>query len=488
MEQSLGISQGQELRQTQSLTLAQMQSMKLLQESALELTQELRQAVQQNPVLELEEHLEISAGDVLGEMERRTAGDMERDVHSAEQDESLLPEVYMQEAANRYDEIPDSTGGWNSEAEERRQHFLESLTESESLAVKLERQLPDYLDGKDPELEQACKEVLGNLDERGWLRATDEEIATSAGVSLETARRAVKIVQSLEPAGLGGRDLREVLLLQLDRANEHGDLAYEIVDRHLEELGRNHIPQIAKALDAEVAEIQEAAERIRSLNPYPGSDLSERVPQAIVPDFVVRKDAGGSWVAYPNGAAFPEVRIVPEYEQMRQDKTLAKETRSYLSARIAEARQLMQNLDFRKSTLGKITEILLVLQKDFFERGKAGLKPLVMGVVAELMNIHEATVSRAIANKYMDTPWGVVAYRDFFTKGYTSAEGEAVSSKVIRLKLREMIAAEDPKHPLSDQKLADQLAEQGFTVARRTVLKYRELEGIPAASLRRQHI
>ncbi len=454
----------QRQQQTQVLSPQQLQTLKYLQASSIELEQMLKELVLTNPVLEVSSPLEILAGDPVQEAAMLQ--------HSSDDDRQRTE--------------------WNADDEEKRNYFFNSLTSEVSMQELLQRQLDEIegmrdRNGDRTPLFDVCIEVLGNLDDNGYLCATDQEIAAGAGTDIETAEKAVSIVQSLNPPGIAGHDLRETLLLQMERRREKGSIAWEIVDKHLDELARNRVPQIAKELDVDISEVQEALERIRSYDPRPGQALSSRTAPVVVPEVNVVRKRRGQWEVVPGDAAFPSVVISDEYEKMQQDKSLPREDRAFLGRSIEEGRQIIGSLDYRKSTIEKIAVEIVHFQREFFENGPASLKPLLMSTVADRLGIHEATVSRAVANKYMRTPFGVFAFRYFFTQGIACSDGGDVSSRAIRARISALVAREDEAHPLSDQKIADILAKDGFCVARRTVAKYREEEGIPATSLRRVH-
>jgi len=342
-------------------------------------------------------------------------------------------------------------------------------------------------ENKTPDLFRACEEVLGDLDGHGYLRAGDEEIASGAKVDEATARRAVRIVQSFTPAGIGGRDLREVLLLQLARSNEKGSIAWDIVDKHLEELSRNKIPLIAESIDAEISEVQDALQRIRELDPHPGSALGDDVAPTVLPEVEILKNKEGDWTVNLVRDAFPVVCISSDYLKLQKEAD-SQADRRYLAEKINNANQLINGLEFRKTTIEKIAEVLLHQQLDFFENGQSHLKPLTRSKVADIIGVSESTIGRAIANKYVRTPYGVMPFSDFFTAGIENDDGQTISSKVIQSKIVSLINSEDKAKPLSDQKISELLEKDGVKVARRTVAKYREAAGIPETSLRRIHI
>ncbi len=478
--QSLNIG----MEQTQNLSPQQLQTIKLLQMTRQELELHIKQEASLNPVLEVSNGIEIACGNPTEDFLRQGDYDPDTAADIAERDENLLDEVRN----SRDNDVKlDYAPSWSSDDEQRREYMMSSLTDHQSLQENLMEQLRYTVDeSKSPELFRACDEVLGNLDGRGYLRASDAEIASGANVSEDVARQAVKIVQSFSPAGIGGHDLREVLLLQLERANEKGSIAWDIVDKHLEELSRNKIPQIAESVDAEISEVQDALQRIRELDPHPGSALGDDVAPTVLPEVEILKNKEGDWTVNLVRDAFPVVCISADYLKMQKDAN-SQTDKKYLTEKINSANQLINGLEFRKTTIEKISEVLLHQQLDFFENGQSHLKPLTRSKVADIIGVSESTIGRAIANKYVRTPYGVMPFSDFFTAGIENDDGQAISSKVIQGKIVSFINSEDKAKPLSDQKISELLEKEGIKVARRTVAKYREAAGIPETSLRRIH-
>ena len=489
MTQQMTLSQGLQTRLEQNLTPQQIQTMSILQKPSLELEQMLTEKMALNPVLEVNNQREVTIGDPLEEAGARSEHNTEIVAEAVENDENNWLEATINSHAEN-DEPMDYDPGdsWNAEREERYRHFINSQTRSESFQETLVEQLRDIIDQEQqPVLFRVCVEVLGNLDDKGWLDATDEEIAKGADVDMQTVKRAIRVVQSFTPAGLAARDLRECLLLQLERNRERGSIAWDIVDKHLEDWIRNRIPQIAKAIDAELSEVEEAGKRIKELDPYPGKALSNKPPQLIIPDFKIVKNRDGHWDVVPNEYAFPQVSVNEDYLALQKDEKTSSKDRAYLRGMIEDANALIQQLEYRKSTVEKVAVCILAHQLDFFERGQEYLKPMKMSDIADELDVHETTVSRAVANKHLDTPYGILEFKYFFSKGYSNNEGEDISNRVVQQKIREYIDRENKAKPLSDQKIADMLQRDGLTVARRTVTKYREAAGLLAASQRKLH-
>ncbi|NMA47815.1 MAG: RNA polymerase factor sigma-54 [Lentisphaerae bacterium] len=463
----------------------QLQALQILQETTLELQQRITTELSVNPLLEVMDiGLEQLAGNPLEDSGLGSQNE-EHAAQLAEYDESMVEAVREigDEGLFR-----DALAGmaYDEDAEERRRHFFNSLSSEATLQERLLRQLGDVVQ-YDPYWLRVCTEVLGNLDDAGYLQASDEDIARGADVSLADAQRAVAVVQSLEPAGIGARDLRECLLLQLERNREQGSIAWDIVDQHLDDLARNRLPQLAKSLDVELSEVQEAVERIRSLDPRPGHALAATPVNYIVPEAIIERGQDGQWQVRMNRWTTPRLGLAQRYVDMLQEPSVSAEVKQFIRERMASAKTLMNALGERQSTIERIAWVLVEKQEDFLREGAGKLRPLTMRQVAEELELHETTISRAVANKYVQTPHGLFSFRHFFTTGYESSDGEALSSHAIKEKIAALIAQETKSKPLSDQKIADLLAKDGLTVARRTVAKYREEEGIPAASLRRVH-
>lgn len=489
----LNVSQNLNTSQRQELTMApqQIQALAILQADVQELEQRVAQEVAINPLLEFvapgQEVLEadLQAGD------SRSPEEITEDLRAQviEGDESLgeaLQEDFSELYLDNY--LGDlSRRSPDADAEERRKHFFDSAVAETSLQDYLEAQIREVVAG-DQQLFALCLEVVGNLDDAGYLHSSAAEMARQLEQPQEEIAKAITLLQSLEPAGLAARDLRECLLLQLERNGEKGSIAWDIVECHLEDLARNRLPQIAKAVDAELDEVKEAQARIQQLSPKPGLALSSATAPVIIPDVYIEKNADGQWTVRLNHEVIPKVAINQQYLDQLNDPALPAADRNFLRDKQQAASQLLWAIDQRQNTLEKIAILLVNFQREFLEQGDSRLRPLVMATLADTLGLHEATISRAIANKYVATPMGVFPIKHFFTTGYSKADsGEELSSRAVRRKIAALIQQEDPHKPLSDQKISQLLQEEGLTVARRTVAKYREEENIPAASLRKQH-
>ncbi len=489
----LNVTQNLNMTQRLEQTMApqQLQSLEILQASSMELEQRVLQEIALNPLLELATPgAEVLESDLLSQ-DIRSPQEIQAELSAAviEKDENLasalledLNEDYLDNyVSDLYHSRPDA------EAEEKRRHFFDCLSSEPNLLDLLEPQIQEAV-GEDEAMRELCLQMVGNLDDAGYLRASVEELAQESGKTMEQVTRAVSILQSLYPPGLAAGSLRECLLLQLEYYNEKGSIAWDIVERHLEDLARNRLPLIAKEVDADLEEVREALARIQQLAPRPGQLLVSRSSPVIAPDAFIEKNARGQWTVRLNYEIIPRVVLNEDYLEKLADPSVSASDKHYIRDKQNSANQLLWAIDQRQSTIGKITEALVVLQREFLERGTEKMKPLVMATVAEMVGLHEATVSRAIANKYVQTPQGIFPFKHFFNTGYSNAnDGEEVSSRAIKQRLISLINQEDPQKPLSDQVLSDLLKEQGLEVARRTVAKYREEEKIPAGSLRKVH-
>jgi RNA polymerase sigma-54 factor len=338
--------------------------------------------------------------------------------------------------------------------------------------------------------------LIRNLDDNGYVRVPLEELANEAEPPAAPAEmeEALAGVQRAGPPGVGARSLEECLLLQLRADPERGgplpedSIEVRIIRHHLRDLSANRYPLVAKAVGASIEEVKQAVERIRRLNPKPGSAISPRRTPPIVPDVRIEWDdeAGQYRVAIERGGA-PELYISRAYRKLVKRRDLDDETRRFVASNIRSARWLMDAIEQRRDTLRRVVESILKFQRPFFDEGPDHLRPLKMQEVADDVHLHVGTISRSVADKYADTPWGIFALRDYFTGGTQTAAGEEVSWDRVRVRLKALIAAEDKAGPLSDEQLVEMLKAEGIDLARRTVAKYREELGIPSSRRRRQY-
>lgn len=506
-------TQGQTLdsRQSQEQTLSaeQFHGLDLLAAPVMALDAKISEEQQSNPVLELVspelEAREKEENDEAGKTdeEKRAEENIEDPdlphVFAGGSDSEVLPKLDenrddFTESLESYLENSDGgdnyflPGGGNPDDAEKHEFMFNSIAAARSIQEQLLEQL--RFSDCPPHLRRAAREIVGNIGETGYFESAPGEIAQTCACSEADAEEALKWVQTFDPPGIAARNLRECLLLQLERKKPDGDTALliELVRDHLDDLARNRLPGIAKAMDIPIEQLKRLTEKLKKLDPHPGGALESVGPdtQYIVPEVTVEPD-GSEFKVVPDREFIPRLRLSKTYMDMLDDPNATEEVKKYIREKAASARQLMNLVTFRGSTIQRIAELIVAGQHDFFEFGPKALKPMTMGEIAEKLGRQESTVSRAIAGKYMRTPRGLVPFRSFFSGGFTSASGETVSARGVKELMREIVAGEDPKSPYSDSRLEALLAERGFTVARRTLVKYRDELGIPKAQLRRTY-
>jgi RNA polymerase sigma-54 factor len=337
-------------------------------------------------------------------------------------------------------------------------------------------------------VDHAAQAVIGSLDQDGFFTGSLEEVASLVGVDLPATQAGLEAVQQLDPPGVGARDLPEALCLQLESLGLDEPVLMRIVREFLPEVASSHFRKIARALRIDEAEVRRLVDILRGLNPRPAGAYSPGPsPGYIVPDVTLRR-FDEDWLIVPNNDALPALRVSPRYRSLLKSGSSADEdTRRYLKDKIRSAESFIKNVDRRKDTVSGITEITLEVQRDFFEDGKGPLRPLRLEDVAVEIGVHLSTVSRGVTGKYMATPYGLFELKHFFSGGYRTSTGMDVAATTVKQRLRELVKEEDPAKPLSDQRLAEMLSDEGVKVARRTVAKYREeLRIEPSWARRRQ--
>jgi len=336
-----------------------------------------------------------------------------------------------------------------------------------------------------PEVRNAAEEIIGNLDENGYLTATVEEIAAGGGCAPTDVQEALRVVHSLDPAGVGAADVRECLLLQLESRNAKGGVAWQIVADHLKMLESRQFKELAKVLHRPVEHIQIAIDVIRHLDPQPGLRYSGPGARQVEPDVYISKDSDG-YLIQLNDDELPTLRLNPQYRRML-DRTQepSKDVRNYVRDRYASAIQLMKNIEQRKQTILKVCQSIVRRQGDFLEDGIDQLRPMMIKEIAEEIGVHPSTVSRAVSNKYAHTPQGVFELRYFFSEAVQGPGGMATPLLILKRRVKKMIEDEDTAHPLTDEQITELLQAEGIEVTRRTVAKYREDMRIPSTHQRR---
>lgn len=471
-------------RQTQRLILSpqMQQAIKLLQLPLMQLQQLVRQEMLQNPVLE-----EVALQEE--EQESSQEQEEEKDEASSDTDELTFEEEFkrlaeIDDAWKEYFRQSKSYRRYSEEDEEKRRYLEASIVKPESLQDNLLAQLALFtLDEKERLI---CESIIGNLDDNGYLNISLEDISRQLDVDEVDVQPMLSMVQTMSPVGVGARNLRECLLIQLKRLVNTDSIVYKIVDEYLGDLGKKKYRQIARKLKVTPARIQKAAEIIATLEPKPGRLFSKESAQYITPDIFVHKD-NEDYIIIMNDDRIPHLRISNLYRNLIKGEGTEKKTKSYIREKIKSGQWLMRNIQQRQQTIHNIAGEIINKQREFFDEGLSRLKPLTMQEVADALGIHESTVSRAIASKYIQTPHGLFDMKYFFSTGIESQSGTSVSVTNIKRMIRQMIDQEDPQHPLTDIQIIGMLKEKGITIARRTVSKYRKVMKILSSSMRRKY-
>jgi RNA polymerase sigma-54 factor len=508
LEQKLNLKLSQRLVMTPSLQ----QAIKLLQLSRLELGETLSQEILENPLLEVDGSLDEleavekeSGGDVRDQIEdapspvsndANDSGSVSPTTEEAPKEEPPEPYSEIDVEAFFADYLADSRPEGPSMAgrdPEIGNSLENSLSESPGLYEHLEWQI--HLMDCPLDLLPICEFILGNLDENGFLMATDEEIEAGTGGTSARVERAVALIRSLDPAGIGARSLQECFLLQLERL--HGEMddddeeglqllrrSQELIGEYWDDFLHQRWPAVAAALDCAIHDIKPVLELIHRLDPRPGRRFLQLRNTFIEPDVTLKK-VNGDYVISLNDDGLPKLKLSHSYSRMLEGSGLDPKVNAYLKDKMRSALWLMKSIDQRQRTIYKVAESIISFQRAFLDDGIEYLRPMVLRQVAEDIGMHESTISRVVSNKYMDTPRGLFPMKFFFHSGVDSAKGGAVSSLVVKEKIKKMIEAEDENKPLSDSKIMKTLQREGVRLARRTVAKYREELGIPSSDKRK---
>lgn len=458
-----GIKLEQVQTQRLNLTPELVQSIKILQQNSLELEKYIEEELMSNPMLELAEN---------------------------------QPDFSREEKDNRFD--------WTEHAKERSYDDLSSrrLTESEKSDynyeqfVKARYSLYDFLHmqlalipGLDKKTRRIAGYIIDSLNPWGYRTERATEIAVKLDCEHDEVMKAIQVVQSLEPAGVGAKSLQEALMLQLKRMGEYNEIFANIIADHLQNLANNRIKQIAKALDLPVEETNAYCDELRALDPKPGIRYGKGDENSYIkPDVFVTEDRDRLMVSV-NERITPLLNTSPYYEKLLAEAEGDPEATEYIKSKMNSAVWLIKGIDQRRRTIQKVAEAIVARQQDFFKKGISALKPMTLADVAEELGIHESTVSRAVNGKYMQTQRGLFEMKYFFSSGISGNSGsDDMSQEAAKQAIKDIVSKEDPKKPLSDEKIKELLSsEYGISIARRTVAKYREALGIAGTSKRRKY-
>ena len=480
LEQKLHLRLSQKLIMTPSLQ----QAIKLLQLSKLELQEVLNQELLENPLLE-ETAEEAKAEETEQETsdQKTDAEEAAKTAETTEKEKDSFDEIDYDAYFQDYIEYGYNPRGMGEEHEEF--PIENTLTRPPNLTDHLTWQLA--MSDASPRIKEVGQFIIGNIDEDGYLRASEDEILAAGPYTKEEADLAISAIQMLDPIGVGARDLRECLLLQLDFLEFDVPLVDTIIRDHWDMFMQRHFVQLAKAIGIDMKTLEGIVEVIKHLDPKPGRKYSNERAIYVEPDVYIQK-VGGEYVIVLNEDGMPKLRINGSYRQMlnSMDSKQDGETVNYIKDKIRSAVWLIKSLDQRQRTIYKVSESIVKHQREFLEKGIDFLRPLVLRDVADDIQMHESTVSRVVSNKYMHTPRGLFLMKYFFHSGIDSDTGEDISSLTVKKKIQSFIEGEDPRKPLSDSKIMKILNDEGINIARRTVAKYRDELNIPSSTDRKQ--
>ena len=472
MKHSLSMQQKPTLIMTQRLQHA----LKLLQMPTLELQQALKMELERNPLLEevdeVEEEQEIEevkkeVGQEEAEQPPETEAKQEQEIDWGElwpdQFETISTPRTEDGDAEFYERVPITVKSLGD-------HLLEQLRMHEL----------------DPQAMEIGEFLVGSIDENGYLQTTVEEVAETFQVTPERVEEVLAVIQTFEPAGIGARNLQECLWIQVVAKKMECTLAGRIIQEQFDNLLSKRFSEIARNLKCTVEDVQAASDTIGTLDPRPAQEIAAEETRYVTPDLIVER-VGEDFVVALNDRNVPRLRISNAYQQMLRNKGSVEDTtRKYITEKLNSAKWLIQTIEQRRKTMIKVMRRIVEEQREFFEKGVEGLRPLTLQQIANQIGMHESTVSRVTTNKYVQTPRGVFELKYFFSSGLQTEDGDDVSAKVAKGKISQLIQGEDKKEPLSDQRIAELLHESGLRIARRTVAKYREaLRILPARARRR---
>lgn len=468
MKLSLGIQQ----RLQQTLAPQLIQSLKMLQMPALKLEQTIRMELATNPMLEEIEELEP-------ETETEVDEEPEFDVAESEKKEESS-EVEWEEY------FFDDEEGYKvrEQRESQEDRFEGTAAAATTLYDHLHEQLSLL---KLSEQENLIGEyIIGNISPDGYLTISVPEMAQELKIEPEKIEHVLAKIHRFDPTGVGARDLRESLLIQLREKNLEGSLAWRIVDEHLKELDRKSLLQISKMMGVTIERAQEAMATIKTLSPKPAQGRFDPAAMPVVPDLIVER-LGDDYVVFHNDHHIPRLRINSGYKNLiKRGNGSSQETKQYVRQKLEQARWLLNAINQRRSTMIRVMEAIIEKQRDFFDKGPAFLKPLIMEDIAQVVEMNVATISRVSNGKYVQTPIGVYEIKYFFNSGISRADGEDMSKRSVKQRIQEIIDAEPKDKPHSDQEIYRILNKEGIQLARRTVTKYREELNLPPARLRKR--
>ena len=493
MRLSLGQHQKQVQKQVQ--TQRMIQAMEILQLTTQALQEKIQEELQENPTLEVQEDsayppdenredadssenstieervLEIGKGDESADFERLSG--MDGEISDFSDDNYRPSQSYLEDLSERHADL-----------------FANIQARGETLQEHLQSQL--FWMNLPETLRDAAEKIIFNLDSRGFLQTvladlfTEEENIPPADGGKTLPEAAMDVVKTLEPRGVGAADLRECLLLQLDADDPDYLRVQELISEHLPDVEHNRLPLIARKMGISLEALDELLQKLRRLNPNPGREFHETITENVIPDVFCTQQEDGRWVVSLDETVFPPLYVNHDYRAMLRDRHVPEETRGYIRKKLGAAQWLIESIIQRQNTLLRVSQAIIDYQKDFLNLGPEAMRPLKMQQIADDLGIHVTTVSRAVDGKWIQTPRGIFALRRFFVGGISQTDGEeSISRDKIQLKLKEIVENEDKTNPLSDEAITAELQRCGFTINRRTVVKYRQAMNIPSSRQRK---
>ncbi len=500
---ALEIKQSLRLSQQLVMTPQLQQAIKLLQLNRMELAEVVNQELMENPVLE--ELAETPDGETPASAEGEAAaaaeGPMSPEAEQLRDEEAFLkPQAKEEQLVSGKDDfnwdsyIEDFNSSSSSapsmrEVNEELPSFENVLTKTTSLEDHLTWQL-SMATGLTDQERKLGELIVGNLSDDGYLNANLEDLAKETGMEFEDAEEVLKIIQNFDPVGVGSRNLQECLAIQSRFMNPRQELVEKIIDKHLPDLERKNYQAIAKALGVSFEKVIAATRLILEFEPKPGRSFHTSDTQYITPDIYVYKVAE-EFVIVLNEDGMPKLRISPYYKNIlaSAQKEQNKVTKEYVQDKLRAAVWLIRSIHNRQKTIYKVTDAIVKRQREFFEKGVQQLKPMILKDVANDIGMHESTISRVTTNKFVHTPVGIFELKYFFNSSINAADGsDSLASEAVKEKIRQMVSKEDPKNPLSDQKIVELLHSENIEIARRTVAKYRDMLGILSSGKRKKII
>ena len=494
----LSLGQQMQMAQKQVLAPRMIQSMEILQLPVMALQERIEQEMEENPCLDLSEsNADEPEEPVPDNPDAPTEGEKELVVETESNNEDDFERLL-----NMDEEWPDHFEERSRPSRSRQEEDSDRKHDAMANMVARPQTLLDYLNDQlgwfelDPEVRELATLVIYNLDSKGFLKpplaellhlaaATTDEEKAEGERRLELAQEALEVVQRLDPLGVGARDLRECLLLQLQPGIPYYDELHTLISNHLDDVVNNRLPVIERRAGYSIDLIGEVLQELRKLNPNPGADFNESVVPNVTPDVFIDPAEGGGYNVRLEDGRTPELFISPYYRRLLKDAGTGTETREYIKRKINSAQWLIDSIQQRRNTLTRVSQAIVDHQLEFLDKGPEHIEPLKMQQIADKCSVHVTTVSRAVDDKWIQTPRGIFPLKRFFVGGTVSANGEEVAWDTVRIKLQEIIDKEDKQKPYSDDDLVKQLAKHGLKVARRTVTKYRKSMNIPSSRQRR---